>query len=122
MGSDAVLWPRHSKFDPSEAFNARTVDPATSHVGATKIRPSDRENVLQMFKDAGDRGLTDREVQGLCAESSLPRLESFRKRRSDLSRDGELVQTEQRRSGQIVWRWRQSPLLVWANQKPGRLF
>jgi hypothetical protein len=92
------------KFDPAEAFNARTSDPDTSHQGVTRIRPSDKASVLGLFQTAGIRGLTDREVQAACPESTLPRLESWRKRRSDLSRSGELMQTEERRGGQIVWR------------------
>ena len=99
-----IQWPKFPKFDPTTAFNARSVDPDTSHSGAKRIRASDKDSVLQMFKGAGMRGLTDREVQELCHESSLPRLESFRKRRSDLSREGELIQTDERRGGQIVWR------------------
>lgn len=92
------------EFDPSEAFNARTSDPDTSHQGVKRIRHSDKDAVLQMFKVSGMRGLTDSELQDASPESSLRRLESFRKRRSDLSRSGELMQTEERRGGQIVWR------------------
>jgi hypothetical protein len=92
------------EFDPSEAFNARTSDPDTSHQGVKRIRHSDKASVLGLFQTAGIRGLTDREVQAACPESSLSRLESWRKRRSDLAREGELVDTAERRGGQIVWR------------------
>lgn len=92
-------------FDPTTAFrNVRRADPETSRLGATRIRDSDRANVLRLFRQAGERGLTDREVQAASPESRLARLESWRKRRSDLSRDGYLVETEARRGGQIVWR------------------
>ena len=96
-------WP---KFDPSKAFlNVRDADPDTSHLGTLRIRESDKANVLRLFQEAGWHGLTDREVQKASPESSLSRLESWRKRRSDLSREGLLVDTHERRGGQIVWRY-----------------
>jgi|TARA_R100000687_G_scaffold58693_1_gene47141 hypothetical protein len=93
-------------FDPSTAFNARTTDPDTSHTATTRIRPSDKARVLDAFEQAGMRGLTDRELQAGCPESTLSRLESWRKRRSDLTREGALIDTDERRDGQIVWRTR----------------
>ena len=96
-------------FDPSTAFNARVTDPDTSHAATKRIRSSDKARVLEAFRQAaamvfgGRGGLTDRELQAGCPESSLARLESWRKRRSDLVRDGALMDRGERRDGQIVW-------------------
>ena len=54
----------------------------------------------------GLEGLTDRELQALCPEQVLARQESWRKRRSDLTRTGILYDSGERRGRQIVWRVR----------------
>jgi hypothetical protein len=56
--------------------------------------------------EAGLEGLTDRELQALCPEQVLARQESWRKRRSDLTRTGVLYDSGERRGRQIVWRVR----------------
>jgi len=99
-----MTWPKIPRFDPTQAFNARRTDPDTSHDATTHIRISDKEQVYAAFVEAGAHGLTDRELQQQCPESSLARLESWRKRRSDLARERALVDTQERRDGQIVWR------------------
>ena len=102
-----MRWPDIPVFDPTQAFNARRTDPDTSHDATARIRISDKAHVLSAFTDAGMEGLTDRELQQRCPESSLARLESWRKRRSDLTREHALVDTQERRDGQIVWRLKQ---------------
>jgi len=100
-----IQWPKVPVFDPSQAVvrNYRQTDPETSAAGSQRIKTSDRSMVLDQYEAAGAGGLTDRELQAQCTSEALPRRESWRKRRSDLLRDGLLEDTGIRRGGQVVW-------------------
>ena len=58
------------------------------------------------YARAGLEGLTARELQAQCPQQVLARQESWRKRRSDLTRAGVLYDSGERRERQIVWRVR----------------
>lgn len=104
-----VEWRAVPRFDPSKAFavdphkNARRSDPQTSRDGATRIKRTDRDAVYATYQQVGLRGLTDRELRSRCPSPDLERQESWRKRRSDLSREHLLVSRGERRGGQLVW-------------------
>ena len=105
-----IKWPTITPFDPTAAVaghrNARRTDPDTSHEGTRRIAGRDRRAVHAAYAQAGLEGLTDRELQALCPEQVLARQESWRKRRSDLTRTGVLYDSGERRGRQIVWRLR----------------
>ena len=105
-----IKWPPITPFAPTAAVaghrNARRPDPDTSHEGGRRIRGRDIRMVQAAYAQAAFEGLTDRELQATCPEQVLARLESWRKRRADLTRTGVLYDTGERRGGQIVWRLR----------------
>ena len=104
-----IKWPEIPVFDPRGAvskIHARRTDPDTSHEGTRRIAGRDRRAVHAAYERAGLEGLTDRELQALCPEQVLARQESWRKRRSDLTRTGILSDSGERRGRQIVWRVR----------------
>jgi hypothetical protein len=109
-GAQLIKWPVIPPFDPSQAFtegdthkNVRRTDPDTSRGGTEKIKSSDKTAVFGVFRQVGADGLTDRELRAHCPHTALERVESWRKRRSDLAREGALVDSTDRRDGQIVW-------------------
>ena len=104
-----IKWPEIPVFDPRGAvssLHARRTDPDTSHEGTRRIAGRDRRAVHAAYERAGLEGLTDRELQALCPKQVLARQESWRKRRSDLTRTGVLYDSGERRGRQIVWRLR----------------
>ena len=104
-----IKWPTIEPFDPRLAVtgrHARRTDPDTSHAGARRVARRDREAVRAAYERAGLEGLTDRELQAQGPQQVLARQESWRKRRSDLTRAGVLYDSGERRDRQIVWRVR----------------
>jgi hypothetical protein len=86
--------------------NARATDPDTSYAGEYHIKKSDKLQVREVYLRIWPQGLTDRELRAHCPESTIERLESWRKRRSDLAREGVLIDGGDRRAGQVVWCYR----------------
>ncbi len=99
------MHPDPPPFDPTKAFlNVRNSDVDTSHEAAKRIRETDRAAVSQAYTDAYPKGLTTDELLAeIGQDQSLKRVESLRKRRSDLVRDGILRDTGERRNGQAVY-------------------
>ena len=99
----------------TDTARARRTDPAASHEAAD-ISAAGRDNILGLVRDllieAGTKGLTDRELtrQFFARHADIGcDLSSPRKRRSDLTRDGEAIVTSLRRKtgsekvAQHVW-------------------
>jgi hypothetical protein len=70
------------------SFNARNTDPPTSHEGAEDLSSADRAKVYQAYWKYGPDGLADFELDRLLGGSMNGK---WRKRRSDLTREGILI-------------------------------
>ena len=88
------------------SFNARNSDPGTSHLAADddSAKRKDRATVWAIFKQQG-RPLADFQMEQLLGGSNNGK---WRKRRSDLSRDGFLIAMGEARNpatgkSQIMW-------------------
>jgi len=84
-------------------LNARAMGPETSREGEQRIKRSDKLKVREVYWSLWPAGLTDKELRAQCPENVFERVESWRKRRSDLTREGVLRDSGVRRGGQVVW-------------------